>query len=92
MGWFFPAGFFNADIIIIQKKHTAGKDFDLFSWLDPFSGNVWLAMLLTVLFSSTITWLLQKLSGCHEPGKIRMTRKWRETEVGRGGSLQLISC
>ncbi len=85
MGWFFPAGFYNADIIIVQKKKTAGEDLNYFSWLDPFSEIVWLAMLLTVFFSSAITWLLQKLSGCHERGKIRMIRKWREIEVGRGG-------
>jgi hypothetical protein len=84
LGWHFSTGCFDTDIIIIQKKKKAGQKIDYLSWLNPFTNEVWGMMLLTVLFSSMITWILQKLSGCHEPGKILMTRKWRETGFGRG--------
>ncbi len=84
LGWDFPAGFIDSDIIIIQKKKKAEKKRDYLSWLNPFTIEVWWVMLLTVLFSSMMTWILQKLSGCHEPGKILVTRKCRETGFGRG--------
>jgi hypothetical protein len=86
MGWFFPRGFYDADIIIIEKKKKKEKELNVLSFMEPFTEGVWWMMLLTVFFSSMITWFLQKLSGSHEPGKILMTEKWREIgEGGRGG-------
>jgi hypothetical protein len=50
LGWHFPSGLFDSDIILIQKKKKAGTKTDFLSWLHPFASEVWLVMLLTVFF------------------------------------------
>ncbi len=68
-GMTFPRGFFDASIILVQKEKIGRENFDILSFMDPFTFGVWLMMLCTLLFSSSLTYVLQKLSGRHAAGR-----------------------
>jgi hypothetical protein len=71
-GMAFPRGFFDASIILVQKKKIEKENFDIISFMDPFTFDVWWMMLGTLLFSSWLTYMLQKLSGRHAAGNLAM--------------------
>jgi hypothetical protein len=69
-GMAFPRGFFDASIILVQKKKIEKENFDILSFMDPFTSDVWWMMFGTLLFSSWLTYVLQKLSGRHAAGNV----------------------
>ena len=67
---FFPKGFFDGSIVLIQKIPSHQKtEFRFLSFLDPFSPGVWLTILGSTLVSSGVVYLLKKLSGGHATGR-----------------------
>jgi hypothetical protein len=79
----FPRGFFDASIILVQKDKMRKESFNILSFMYPFSYEVWLMMLGTLLFSSWCTYVLQKLSGRHAAGN---------QQHGNGSQKMGISC
>jgi hypothetical protein len=70
---FFPRGFFDGSIVLIQKlpSHDDTAEFDFWSFLDPFSYGVWLTIVGSILVSSGLVYLLKKLSGRHASGRYK---------------------
>uniref|UniRef100_A0A7S3VGG4 Ionotropic glutamate receptor C-terminal domain-containing protein n=1 Tax=Chaetoceros debilis TaxID=122233 RepID=A0A7S3VGG4_9STRA len=58
LGIFFPLGFVDASLIMVQKKYTPG--FRPFRFLDVFSGKVWLLIIAIYILSAVIYRFIHK--------------------------------
>lgn len=61
LGVSFPMGWYDASLTIIAKKDEDDiSSFKLTSWMDPFSTNVWITLVATMLISGIICFYLEE--------------------------------
>jgi hypothetical protein len=58
-GIIFPEGWYDSSIIMVAKVAVEEPVFSIFSWTDPFSWQVWLLTIATIIFSGVIYYFLE---------------------------------
>lgn len=59
LGVTFPEGWYDSTIIMVAKTSSSDPPFELWAWTEPFSRDVWLLIIGTVLFSGIMYWALE---------------------------------
>ena len=61
VGIFFPAGWFDASLMLVTKKKGVKLDVAelLFSWSRPFSFSLWCLVIVTWVFAGVIYWIVE---------------------------------
>ena len=60
----FPEGWYDGDMIIIAKvDDQVSNSFSFMSWSTPFTGEVWILIIFTLIFSGWVAYWLEGKSG-----------------------------
>lgn len=65
----FPAGWFDYSIIMVGKKDDTESSFSVFTFLKPFTTEVWIALLGAIFFSGFVYWVIEMMDAKADDSK-----------------------
>ena len=60
----FPTGWWDSSVLLVESLPESAfkREFNLWSFLDPFQGKVWLAIIACIIFTGALHWILESLN------------------------------